>query len=144
MAELKAGEPFGLDPSLILAVNWTLAVDRILNDLKTDFVYAPHLHFVYSRAKEELIDSLTSDLKSGKFSPGVPITIEVPKPFRIRVNVQSKRLGPNYSRPGSILLPRDRLLYQAFADQAAPIVDSKTDKTRSFSHKLASADSASM
>ena len=58
--------------------------------------------------------------------------------------VKSKRLGPSYSRPGSILPPLDRLLYQALADQAAPIVHSKTDPERSFSHLLAAADGASM
>lgn len=62
----------------------------------------------------------------------------------MRVIVPSKRLGPNFSRPGSILLPTDRLLYQALADQAAPIIDKKTDHTRSFSHRLAPPDSAAM
>jgi hypothetical protein len=33
-------------------------------------------------------------------------------------------------------MPRDRLLYQALADQAAPIVAAKTDDARSFSHKV--------
>src|SRR4029077_16732397 len=54
--------------------------------------------------------------------------------FRIRVAVPSKWLGPAYSRPGSILLPWDRILYQPLADKAAPIIKSKTDSLRSFSH----------
>lgn len=144
MADLKVGEPFGLDQAMIDAIDWPLAIERILNDLKTDFIYAPHLSFVYRNAKDELVSLLKTSLKSGTFGPGMPITIEVPKPFRISVRVQSKRLGPNYSRPGSILLPLDRVLYQALADQAAPIIDAKTDKSRSFSHQLAAADNASM
>ncbi len=52
--------------------------------------------------------------------------------------------GPNYSRPGSILLPNDRLFYQALADQAAPIVERATDHERSFSHQLSSPSSAAM
>ena len=46
--------------------------------------------------------------------------------------------GPSFSRPGSILLPKDRLLYQALADAAAPIAERATDRTRSFSHVLSS------
>src|SRR5262249_50870993 len=45
---------------------------------------------------------------------------------------------------GSILMPHDRLLYQALADQAAPIVAAKTDPARSFSHQLGESDSVSM
>ena len=41
-------------------------------------------------------------------------------------------------------MPRDRLFYQALADQAAPIVQTKTDTSRSFSHRLAAPDSSSM
>jgi hypothetical protein len=62
----------------------------------------------------------------------------------MRVVVPSRRGGPPFSRPGSILLPRDRLFYQALADQAAPIIEAKTDKDRSFSHRLAATNSANM
>jgi Reverse transcriptase (RNA-dependent DNA polymerase) len=144
MGDIKIGEPFGMDPELIKSIDWSLALKRINQDQRTDFIYAPHLNFIYAKAGEKLVDILKAQLKSGEFSPGVPLTIEVPKPFRIRIAVQSKRLGPNYSRPGSILLPRDRLLYQALADQAAPTIDSKTDSKRSFSHQLVVAKSASM
>jgi hypothetical protein len=144
MAELKAGEPFGMDGAMIAKIDWDLTLARISHDLRTDFIYAPHLGFIYNKAGQELIDQVRADLKAGHFSPGVPVTIEVPKSFRIRVAVRSKRPGPNYSRPGSILLPRDRLLYQALADQAAPVIAAKTDDTRSFSHQLADPGSPSM
>jgi hypothetical protein len=144
MVDIKPGEPFGLAAVAIDKIDWPLALTRVMHDLRSDFIYAPHLSFIYNRAGDELIAVLKRELKSGTFSPGVPLTIEVPKSFRLRVAVQSKRLGPSFSRPGSILLPRDRLLYQALADQAAPIVDAKTDHKRSFSHRLASPDSASM
>ena len=72
--------------------------------------------FIYNRAGDDLILKVKSDLKSGQYISGLPLTIEVPKSFRIRVAVPSKRLGPSFSRPGSILLPHDRLLYQALAD----------------------------
>src|SRR5262252_7991499 len=107
MADIRMGEPFGLDTAALRKIDWVLALERVLHDLRSDFIYAPHLNFIYSKAGEELIALLDRDLKSGTFSPGVPITIEVPKSFRIRIVVPSKRLGPNFTRPGSILLPRD-------------------------------------
>jgi len=144
MGGINLGERFVLDPAVLNKIDWGLALKRIHQDIRSDFIYAPHLGFIYRKAGDELIATLKSDLKSGIFSPGIPITMEVPKPFRIRVAVHSKRLGPNYSRPGSILLPRDRLFYQALADQAAPIVHNKSDGERSFSHLLAAPSSLSM
>jgi hypothetical protein len=137
MGDIKSGEPFGLDASSIAKIDWNLALKRVMHDVRSDFIYAPHLNFLYSRAGDSLIQKLKAELSAGIYSPGVPLTIEVPKSFRISVATQIKRLGPNFSRPGSILLPRDRLFYQALADQATPIVVAKTDGTRSFSHKLA-------
>ena len=144
MAESKLGECFGLDSVALEKIDWTLALQRVVHDLRSDFIYSPHLSFIYNKAGEELASIVKGELKSGTFSPGVPLTMEVPKSFRIRVAAQSKRLGPSFSRPGSILPPRDRLLYQALADQAAPIIGAKTDSKRSFSHRLAPASNASM
>jgi hypothetical protein len=144
LAELKLGEPFGLENALVDSIDWSLALQRIIHDQRSDFIYAPHLGFIYQYAGTVLIDKLKAELKSGKFSPRVPLTIEVPKSFRMRVAVNPTRLGPSYSRPGSILLPVDRLFYQALADQAAPIVANTTLSQRSFSHKLAEPNSTSM
>ncbi len=144
MADIKVGDPFGLDPTAFAKVDWHLALERVIYDLRSDFIYAPHLTFIYNKAGNELIALLESELKSGKFLPGLPLTIEVPKSFRIRIATPSTRLGPSFTRPGSILLPRDRLLYQALADQAAPIVHAKTDTKRSFSHRPAPPESAAM
>ena len=145
MADIKLGETVWLGLQLaIKAIDWPLALKRVSHDLRSDFIYAPHLAFIYSKAGDALITQVTAELKSGAYSPGVPITIEVPKSFRMRVAVAPIRLGPAFSRPGSILLPRDRLFYQALADRAAPVVKAKTDGTRSFSHQLAASDSAGM
>ena len=105
MGDVKAGEPFGIDAAVLAKIDWELALNRISHDLRSDFIYAPHLGFIYRMAGKELIAQVNGDFKAGQYSPGVPVTIEVPKSFRIRV-VRSKRLGPVYSRPGSILLPR--------------------------------------
>jgi hypothetical protein len=144
MAEIKAGAPFGLDGAVLSKIEWALALKRVNHDLRTDFIYAPHLGFIFSKAGDELISRVTTALKSGQYAAGLPLTMEVPKSFRIRVAVPTKRLGPAFSRPGSILMPHDRLFYQALADQAAPIIASKTDVSRSFSHQLGEPDSASM
>ncbi len=144
MADLKLGEPFGLDHDLVEGIDWDLALKRVIHDLRSDFIYAPHLGFIFRNTGAQLIAQLKSLLKAGKFGPGVPLTIEVPKSFRMRVAVNPTRLGPSYSRPGSILLPLDRLFYQALADQAAPTIARTTSSKRSFSHKLAEPDSENM
>ena len=143
MAEVKQGEPFGMDAAAFAQMDLELAIQRVLNDVKTDFIYAPHLNLIYSRAADALKDAIKHDINAGKFTPGIPITIEVPKSFRIPVE-PTKRLGPSYSRPGSILLPKDRVLYQALADQATQIIDASLDGERSFSHQLNEKDSVTM
>jgi hypothetical protein len=40
MADLKAGEPFGMDGAMIAKIDWNLALTRISHDLRTDFIYA--------------------------------------------------------------------------------------------------------
>ena len=135
MAELKVGEPFGIGSPNFEKLDLALALERIRNDLKTDFIYAPHLGLIYARAGNELKAALEQDLKNGSYTPELPLTIEVPKSFRIPI-VSTGRLGPAYSRPGSILLPKDRLLYQAFSDIAVPVVKAGLDPERSFSHQL--------
>lgn len=144
MGELKAGEPFGMDPDLLKKIDWELARKRVIQDQRSDFIYAPHLSFIYARAGDEVIGQLKNELSSGTFSAGLPMTIEVPKSYRIQIAAAHTRFGPNYSRPGSILMPKDRIFYQAFADLAAPIIDTETDHSRSFSHQLAEANASSM
>jgi hypothetical protein len=128
MSTIKFGDPFGLDDQFLKKIDWKLALSRVRHDLRSDFIYSPQLAFIYAKAGSELITELKLLLKSGKFQPGLPITVEVPKTYRIKVVSPSGRLGPSVSRPGSILLPLDRLLYQILADEAAPIIDKNTDK----------------
>jgi hypothetical protein len=144
MAPQEVGTQFGLDSGLLGQIDWALALARIIHDLRSDFIYAPHLAFIYRKAQDRLIDQVRSRLANGTYSVGLPLTIEVPKTYRIRVKSSIRRLGPSYSRPGSILLPHDRVLYQALADLAVPIIKASTDSTRSFSHELDEFDSPSM
>lgn len=135
---------FGIDGAMLKLVNIELSLQRILSDIRSDFIFAPHLNFIYSKAGTELIKNLKSDLLSGNFSPNHPITMEVPKSFRMRIAVSPSRLGPSFTRPGSILFPLDRLFYQILADQAVDIIDKETDHTRSFSHRIAHDDPTEM
>ncbi len=136
MGALKVGSPFGLEKKYIDAIDWSLAIKRISNDMRSDFIFAPHLNYILRLKKDSLIELVKSELSAGKYIPGLPVTIEVPKSSRIKISVQPPRSGPNYSRPGSILMPKDRLVYQILSDEAAEIIAKKTDKNRSFSHVL--------
>lgn len=124
---------FGMDKKYIESIDFNLAIERITTDIKSDFILAPHLSCIYTDAKEELIKEVKSLLESGKFSPQLPISIDVPKKQRLGAR-GVKRLPPNFVRPGSILWPRDRLLYQVLADIAQPIIESKLNRKICFSH----------
>ena len=54
MADIKSGEPFGLDHEWLSKIDWDLALKRIAQDLRSDFIYAPHLAFIYAKAGSEL------------------------------------------------------------------------------------------
>ena len=117
----------GLDQGILNQLDHTFAIGRILTDVNTDFIIAPHFSAVYANVEQELWDGLRSDLRSGHYEPELPITIEVPKPSGL-------------TRPGSILLPRDRLSYQSIADFSAPIVEDALDRNRVFSNVLLNPD----
>lgn len=143
MAKVKFGDPFGLDATVIGTIDWDRATKRISHDQRSDFIYAPHFGIIYAKAGAELRALVEGELKSGQYLPRTPITVEVPKSGRLRA-VGMNRIGPSFSRPGSILWPKDRLFYQILADEAAPIIEKKTDKTRSFSHRLSEPDNPAM
>ena len=134
---------FGIHQDEVKQFDWGRAQSRIAQDMRSDFIFAPHLASVFGHAWDSLQDAMRAELQNGSFAPNQPITIEVPKSSRVRVS-KSDRPGPSFSRPGSILYPKDRLLYQLLADAAAPIIKKATDGTRSFSHRLAAKDGPEM
>ena len=71
MAELKLGESFGLERDALEEIDFDVALVRILNDIKTDFIYAPHINLIFARAQEELKKIVKGELSSGKFMPGL-------------------------------------------------------------------------
>ena len=113
----------GLDQSVLDKLDFQEAINRINFDQRTDFIWAPHYVAIYGNAHADLIDRVSGDLRAGRFEPQLPISIEVPK-----------RSG--LSRPGTILSPADRLIYQALADVIAPVLESQLDRTRVFSNVL--------
>jgi hypothetical protein len=143
MPDKRSKNEFGVDSAVLKSIDWNLAAARVLFDIRSDFIYAPHISSVFRHSAEELVDAVESDLRSGRFAPGRPITIEVPKSSRMQVLPRGSR-GPSFSRPGSILFPKDRLLYQMLADYAAPLIENNTDRDRSFSHQLAKPNSPEM
>ena len=143
MPDKRSKNEFGVDSAVLKSIDWNLASARVLFDMRSDFIYAPHISSVFRHSVDALIDAVESDLKNGRFAPGRPITIEVPKSSRMQVLPRGSR-GPSFSRPGSILFPKDRLLYEMLADYAAPLIEDNTDRDRSFSHQLAKANSPEM
>jgi hypothetical protein len=143
LADKRTTNEFGIDPVALKSLDWPLAANRVLADVRSDFIYAPHISSVFRHAADDLTTMVAAELKSGRFAPGRPITIEVPKSSRMQVVPRGSR-GPSFSRPGSILFPKDRLLYQVLADNAAPIIERHTDRERSFSHLLAEDNSPEM
>ena len=139
----KEKTTIGFAQDLLAGIDWELARSRVMHDTKSDFILAPHLSAVFSHAFEDLKNLVEGDLRSGRYAPAIPITIDVPKTSRSAVH-GSNHFGPNFTRPGSILFPKDRLLYQVIADRAAPIVERNQDRTRSFSHQMLDAPDAQM
>jgi hypothetical protein len=117
----------GLDQAVIDQIDHELALNRILTDVKSDFIIAPHYSAVYANVGDLLWDQVRQSLRSGKFEPNLPITIEVPKPSGL-------------TRPGSILSPADRLVYQALIDTIAPFAEQELDRDRVFSNVLLNPD----
>lgn len=111
----------GLDRNIIDRICWTGAIDSINTDLRSDFILSPHYDSIFQNNSERLIDQAMTQLRRGDYNPRLPYTISVPK---------AKYL----TRPGSILEPFDRLIYQALVNFSIGDIEDQMDRTRSFSH----------
>jgi hypothetical protein len=78
MAELGIGKPFGLDSVLIDGIDWELSTKRVIHDLRSDFIYSPHIAFMYRKAGSALIALVKQELKSGSFSFRTPAFSRTP------------------------------------------------------------------
>ncbi len=111
----------GLDKKVIGEIDWEKAVQNIIVDNRTDFILAPHFDIIFREKSDELIQQLKAALGAGSYEPQLPIYMSVPKQGIL-------------SRPGSILLPQDRLLYQGIVEDILPELEGQMDREKTFSH----------
>lgn len=111
----------GLDKKLVNNIDFNKSIERIISDTKSDFIFAPHLDIIYEYGSQDLIKNLEDKLISRSFQCLSPITLDIPKKSRL-------------SRPGSILLPFDRLLYQSLVDSIISKIERNIDRDHVFSH----------
>lgn len=111
----------GLDRRVIAQVDHESVIAHVKADIRSDFILAPHYNVVFNRAGDDLWEQLSQQLRAGTYQPDLPITMSVPK----------ERF---FTRPGSILRPADRLLYQGLVDHVMDRLEDGLDRTRSFSH----------
>lgn len=113
----------GLDRTIIAQIDHESVIAHVKADIRSDFILAPHYNTIFNRAGDDLWDLLQQQLRAGTYQPELPITMSVPK----------ERF---FTRPGSILRPADRLMYQALVDNVIEKLEEGLDRTRSFSHVL--------
>lgn len=111
----------GLDKRIIAEIDHESVIAHVKADIRSDFILAPHYNAIFNRAGDELWDHLKQQLRAGTYQPDLPITMSVPK----------ERF---FTRPGSILRPSDRLMYQALVDNVMEQLEEGHDRRRSFSH----------
>lgn len=111
----------GLDRRIIRAIDHQSVIAHVKADIRSDFILAPHYNAVINHAGDDLWEQLKQQLGGGTYQPELPITMSVPK----------ERF---FTRPGSILRPADRFLYQALVDHIMDELEGSLDRQRSFSH----------
>ncbi|MEC3910057.1 reverse transcriptase domain-containing protein [Sphingobium sp. CR2-8] len=111
----------GLDRKIIAQIDHESVIAHVKADIRSDFILAPHYNAIFNRADDELWEQLKQQLRAGTYQPELPITMSVPK----------ERF---FTRPGSILRPLDRLMYQALIDNVMEQLEEGHDRSRSFSH----------
>lgn len=111
----------GLDKRVVAEIDWAKACRNIIVDNRSDFILAPHFDIIFREKSAELTQQLSAALAGGNYEPQLPIQISVPKQGIL-------------SRPGSILLPQDRLLYQGLIEDILGQMESQMDRSRTFSH----------
>lgn len=113
----------GLDRQVINSIDHESVIEHIKMDARSDFIVAPHYDAIFRNVGDELWFNLRELLRSGNYRPALPHTINVPKKNW-------------FTRPGSILNPFDRFLYQALADKVSQVLEHSLDRERCFSNVL--------
>ena len=124
---------FGLDSSFVKLLRKELDIESVRLDQGSDFFVLPQFDAIYRYQGEKLKDIVCERLGKSTFGPQPPIEMEVPKSARVNTNGTSL-IGPNYFRPGSVLLPQDRLLYHFIGQEASIHIENATNRERVFSN----------
>lgn len=124
---------FGLDGKFVTQFKKELDVEHVRSDQETDFFLLPQLNAIYRFQADALKELVASKLSKSSFGPKPPIEMEIPKGARVTARAASL-IGPNYFRPGSVLLPEDRLLYHFIGQEAAGISEALIDRKKVFSN----------
>ena len=111
----------GLDRKILRTIDHSRVIERVKLDIRSDFILAPHYNAIFLLAGDELWERLRQFLKNGSYNPNLPYTISVPK-------------KNGFARPGSILQPFDRFLYQALIDDVSQTLEDGLSRNRVFSH----------
>jgi len=125
---------FGLDDKYVKKLVAELDVAHIRNDEASDFFLLPQLDAIYLHCGEKLKRLVAEKLRKSSYGPKPPIEMEIPKGARVSARTASI-VGPSYFRPGSTLLPEDRVLYHFLAQELEQIVESGLDRSKVFSNK---------
>ena len=125
---------FGLDDKFIKKLVNELDVSHIRDDEASDFFFLPQLDAIYQHCGDKLKKLVAEKLGKSSYGPKPPIEMEIPKGARVSARTTSI-IGPNYFRPGSTLLPEDRVVYHFIAQQAEPVIENSLDRSKVFSNK---------
>lgn len=125
---------FGLDNTLIKKFKKELDVLSVRHDQVSDFFILPQLDVIYKFCGKELKELVASKLSKSNYGPKPPVEMEIPKSSRVSSKASSV-IGPNYFRPGSILLPEDRIVYHFIAQEACTAIEPAIDRKAVFSNK---------
>lgn len=116
-----------MDPNLVDSLNFDLAIGHIRTDVLTDFIIAPQYSAIYTYVADESIEIVKRLLRNAEYNSSIPLRVEIPK-------------ASGLSRPGAILTPIDRIVYQLLVDAVGTLVESQLDRTRVFSNVLLDED----
>lgn len=125
---------FGLDDALIKRLKKEIDIQSVRIDQPSDFFFLPQLDAIYLHCGEELIEKVASRLKSSTYAPMPAIEMEVPKSSRLSARTTSI-VPPSYFRPGSVLLPEDRVVYHFLGQEASLIIEKAIDRSKVMSNR---------
>ena len=112
----------GLSQESIRNIDWEASVEEIIIDMRSDFIFAPHIAAIFENNSEELIQTTCRELQAGTYAARRPITTSVPKSSFL-------------TRPGSILEPKDRLVFHGITTSLRVHIEAEIDRTRCFSNR---------